>query len=278
VLADVIGFLVCPMCGGALERSAPAVRCAAGHSFDVARQGYVNLLAGSDRAATGDSAEMVLAREAFRAAGHYAPLAERLAGVAASVVRDGLIVDAGGGTGAFLAAVLDRLPAATGLVIDVSKHALRRAARVSPRAAAVAWDVWRPLPLRSGCAAVVLDVLAPRNGAEFRRILADDGALLVASPTARHLAELVGALGMISVDPRKEERLQAALSAYFTIQSSETLELELLLSPAEVEAAVMMGPSARHVAADELHRRVAALAAPVRSAASFLLSLYRPLT
>lgn len=278
MLADVIGFLVCPMCGGALEHSAPAVRCTAGHSFDVARQGYVNLLAGGARAAAGDTAAMVLAREAFLAAGHYAPLAERLAGVAAAAVRDGLIVDAGGGTGAFLAAVLDRVPAATGLVIDVSKHALRRAARVSPRAAAVAWDVWRPLPLRPGCASLVLDVLAPRNGAEFRRILADDGALLVASPTARHLAELVGALGMISVDARKEERLEAALSAYFTLAHREVLEFDLALSHDEVEAAVRMGPSAHHVAADDLHRRAAALAAPVRTAASFLLSLYRPLS
>jgi 23S rRNA (guanine745-N1)-methyltransferase len=277
VLADVIGCLVCPMCGGALEHSPPAVRCAAGHSFDVARQGYVNLLAGGARAATGDTVEMVLAREAFLAAGHYAPLAERLAAVAAAAVRDGLIVDAGGGTGAFLAAVLDRLPAATGLVIDVSKHALRRAARVSPRAAAVAWDVWRPLPLRPGCAALVLDVLAPRNGAEFRRILADEGALVVVSPTARHLEELIAPLGMISVDRRKEERLESALSAHFTLESSETLELELQLSADEVEAAVRMGPSAHHVAADDLHRRVAALAVPVRTAASFLVSLYRPL-
>jgi 23S rRNA (guanine745-N1)-methyltransferase len=278
MLADVVPFLTCPACGAALRQHDGALRCAAGHSFDVARQGYVNLLTGNARAGTADTAAMVLARDAFLAGGHYAPLARRIADLAAAAITGGLIVDAGGGTGAFLAAVLERIPAATGLVVDVSKHALRRAARVSPRAAAVAWDVWRPLPVRSGAAALVLDVLAPRNGAEFRRILAGDGALLVVSPTPRHLAELVGVLGMISVDARKDERLESSLSTFFGLEARETLDIELRLSAVEAETVVQMGPSARHVDAEALRRRVAALAPPLRATASFALSLYRPIT
>ncbi len=277
-LSAALPFLLCPVCGAELRMGGTAVRCAAGHSFDVARQGYVNLLPGGTQPGTADTAAMVLARDAFLAAEHYAPLARRIAELAAAAIAGGLIVDAGGGTGVFLAAVLERVPSATGLVLDVSRHALRRAARVSPRVAAVAWDVWRPLPLRSGVAALVLDVFAPRNGGEFRRILAGDGALIVVSPTARHLAELVGALGMISIDAHKEERLEAALSAYFRLASRGTLDLDLSLSHEDMETAVGMGPSAHHVAADALHRRVAALAAPVRTTASFALSLYRPIT
>ena len=83
---------------------------------------------------------------------------------------------------------------------------------------------------------------------------------------------------MITVDARKEERLETALSAFFRLAHREELELALALSHDEVEAAVRMGPSAHHVSADQLHRRVAAMEQPVRTAASFAISVYRPIT
>ncbi len=278
MLSDVVGFLQCPTCGGELASTTTALRCPNGHSFDIARQGYVSFLSGAARAGTADTAAMVQAREAFLAAGHYAPLADRLAAVAAGSVRDGLVVDAGAGTAYFLGAALARLPEAQGLALDISKFASRRAARAGPRVAAVACDVWRPLPLRSHVAALVLVVLAPRNAAEFRRILVDDGALAVVAPTAAHLAELVPALGMITVDARKDERLESALSPFFRLERRELLDVELLLSADDVERVVRMGPSAHHVEAESLRRRVAELEPPLRATASFALSLYRPLT
>jgi 23S rRNA (guanine745-N1)-methyltransferase len=278
VLSDVIAFLRCPACGSEMTAAAAALRCSRGHSYDVARQGYVSFLSGRARAGATDTAGMVRARASFLAAGHYAPLASRLAELAAGVAGGGLVVDGGAGTGYFLAAVLDRLPTAVGLAVDISKPALRRAARVSARAAALAWDVWRPIPLRSRCAALVLDVLAPRNAPEFRRILADDGALVIASPTPLHLGELVGPLGMLSVDAEKDERMERSLSPLFQCSWRETVATEMLLSRAEVESAVLMGPSAHHVAPEELRRRAAALPEPVRVTASFQISLYRPLT
>ncbi|MDP9135674.1 MAG: 23S rRNA methyltransferase, partial [Actinomycetota bacterium] len=71
MLADVIDLLRCPHCGGALELDGGTGRCAAGHSFDVARQGYLNLLPGDARTGTADTATMVRARAQFLAAGHY---------------------------------------------------------------------------------------------------------------------------------------------------------------------------------------------------------------
>jgi 23S rRNA (guanine745-N1)-methyltransferase len=278
VLSDVLAYLQCPVCGGALSLGDVAVRCAASHSFDIARQGYVSFLTGSAGPGTADTASMVQAREAFLAAGHYAPLAGRVAEFSALAVRGELVVDAGAGTAYFLRAVLERIPGTQGLALDLSKFALRRAARAGPRVAAVACDVWRPLPLRSRVCALVLDVLAPRNAAEFHRILAADGALVVVAPSAEHLAELVPALGMITVDARKEERLETALSPFFRLERRETFRFELLLSAAELESVVRMGPSAHHVDGAGLQERIAALTPPLRATASFALSLYRPLT
>src|SRR3954470_11244337 len=160
VLADVVDLLRCPVCGDALGEAGGALRCAAGHSFDIARQGYVNLVPGR-----ADTPEMVEARDAFLRAGHFRPLASAL--VQEVNVEEGVVVDVGAGTGHHLAAVLDAIPGARGIAVDASPAALRRAARAHERAAAIGADAWRPLPLRDAIATIVLSVFAPRNGSEM---------------------------------------------------------------------------------------------------------------
>ena len=105
-------LLACPVCGGAARRAsttAPALRCAAGHPFDRARQGHVTLLPPGHRPPSGDSAEMVADRVAFLEAGHYAGVT-RGAGRRgrADGPAPGTLLDLGGGTGHHLAGVLDR--------------------------------------------------------------------------------------------------------------------------------------------------------------------------
>jgi 23S rRNA (guanine745-N1)-methyltransferase len=75
VLSNVVDHLVCPICTTRLELAGRSVRCARQHSFDVARQGYVNLLPGGARTGTADTAAMVEARASFLAEGHFASLA-----------------------------------------------------------------------------------------------------------------------------------------------------------------------------------------------------------
>src|SRR5437764_13568006 len=102
----------------------------------------------------------------------------------------GLIVDAGAGTGYFLAHVLDAAPDATGLALDVSAVALRRAARAHPRLGAAMWNLWEPWPVGDEVASVLLNVFASRNGPEFHRVLRPGGLLTVAAPAPDHLREL----------------------------------------------------------------------------------------
>src|SRR5262249_3778440 len=141
VLGDVLRFLVCPLCGEALTQRDAAVGCRRGHSFDVARQGYVNLLPGGRSVPGGDTPDMVSARDEFLAAGHFAPVAAALAEEAAAAVAAaaaaastaaaatahpaGCVAEAGAGTGYYLATVLSALPAEhAGLALDASKAAL----------------------------------------------------------------------------------------------------------------------------------------------------------
>src|SRR5438067_3187162 len=179
--AAVIRALRCSVCGDPVELTERALRCAKRHSFDVAKQGYVNLLHAKVPAGTADTTEMVAARAEFLAAGHYAPLANL---VAEQVEASGLVVDAGAGTGYYLSRLLDRHSGAVGLALDVSAIALRRDARAHERLGAAVWNLWEPWPLASESAAVLLNVFAPRNATEFHRVLRPDGTLIVVSPRA----------------------------------------------------------------------------------------------
>jgi 23S rRNA (guanine745-N1)-methyltransferase len=246
MIDGALPYLRCPVCGGPLSRpDSSALKCPVRHSFDIARQGYVTLVSGKTPH-SGDSAEMVADREAFLARGHYDFVAENLT----ASVRDehaGLVLDAGTGTGFYLARLLDARPGLTGLGLDVSKPALRRAARAHPRAGAALADLWRPLPLADASVAVILDVFAPRNGAEFRRVLRPDGVLVVVTPAPEHLGELIAGHGLLTVDPAKAERVAESLGPAFEAVESRAVRRTVELSAAEARTLVGMTPSARHV-------------------------------
>lgn len=272
MLADVLPYLECPHCHAGLTLAGQAVRCASGHGFDVARQGYVSLLPGK-ASVSGDSAEMVAARAAFLDAGHYAPIMRATAAAAGPAA--GCVADLGAGTGQYLAAVLDADEDRVGLALEISKPALRRAARAHPRLGAVGCDVWARLPVRDGAISVALNVFAPRNPAELDRILAPDGVLVVVSPTTDHLAGLVADLGLLTVAPDKAQRVAEQLAPAFLPSTQDTCEFELRLSHEDVLSLVGMGPSAWHIGREALGRRVAALPEPVRTTASVVVTAFR---
>ncbi len=270
-LDRALNFLRCPLCGEAFSALDRTVACPSGHSFDIAHQGYVSLLVGNASTATADTADMVAARQRFLERGHYNAIADA---IGAAVPDSGLCIDLGGGTGYYLARLLDAHPGLDGIDLDLSKHALRRAARAHPRLAAVAADAWKPLPIRDCAASCVLSTFSPRNAPEIRRMLAPSGILVVTTPTPRHLAELVGTLGLVTVDDRKEERLDAQLHGFERV-SSTPVEYPIELSHDEVLDAILMGPSARHVDPAELAGRVAELDVPVRVTVSVNVTVYR---
>jgi 23S rRNA (guanine745-N1)-methyltransferase len=279
------GLLACPLCGASLRAEGAALQCESGHAYDIARQGYVNLLGGGARPSTADTSAMVAAREAFLAAGHYTPIATAVAEVVAGALGQAagaigpprsVVAEIGAGSGYYIAAALDHAPDAIGIALDISKHAARHAARVHPRVVAAVCDVWDRLPLPDGSARVLLDVFAPRNGAEFARVLSADGSLIVVTPTSRHLEGIAQPLGLVAVDPQKESRLERSLGGYFSRQSVREIEYEVWLGAADVTNLIMMGPSAWHLRPADLEEWLRTAVLPVAVRVSVQVSRWSP--
>ncbi|MFI5692551.1 putative RNA methyltransferase [Kribbella sp. NPDC051586] len=275
--ADLVTALRCPVCADGLTLDGRAARCPRGHAYDLAKQGYLNLLPAASNGIEGDSAAMVGARTVFLGTGHYAPIRDALI-LAAGLGEDDLVVEVGAGTGYYLSGVLGLAPQRRGIALDVSKFAARRAAKVDPRIASVVCDAWQELPLLDGSAQLLLNVFAPRNAAEMARVLAPTGRLLVVTPNQQHLAELVGVLGLVTVDEEKERRLQESLAGEFERIGSEVVEETMPLDRTAVEQLVLMTPSARHVNYRELLQQLAMLPEPVIVTLSVTLSTWRTLT
>lgn len=245
-LADACPLLRCPRCGGDVEVVDRALVCDAGHSHDVARQGYVNLLSRPAGAAA-DDADMVAARAAVLDSGLYSPVVDALTSVVSALdLPAGGVLDVGAGTGSYTSAALEALASRIGVALDLSAHAARRAARAHPRLASLVADVRTTLPVRTGAMALVLDVFAPRNPAEFTRVLAPEGAVVVVTPAPEHLGEIVTRLGMPRVDPRKAERLAGAFET-FEAGPVETVRERLHVTGPEAVRLAAMGPAAHHV-------------------------------
>jgi len=214
---------------------------------------------------------MLAARAALQEAGHFSVLATALAELVKDRVGDKLVVEAGAGTGYYLAAALGE---GAGLALDASKHAARRAARAHPRIGSIVADTGARLPLADGCAAVVLDVFAPRNAGEFRRVLGDGGVLVVVTPSPEHLAELRAVFDMISVDPDKAQRLAGSLGKFFERRFERSLAWEMQLSPADVRNAILMGPSAHHIDRTEMERTLESSRVPKVARAVVQIEVY----
>lgn len=247
-LSRLASWLRCPVCAAELR---PVDRltlgCASGHRHDVNKRGYVSLLGGGSKH-LGDTAEMLDARDTVLESGAYSPIADAVAASGTGA----RILDAGAGTGYYLRAALSAAagPEPVGLAMDLSPQAVARAVRSSDRADGLVADTWRPLPVRSGIADVVLDVFAPRNLAEFHRVLRPEGTLMVVVPRADHLSSLRAGGAMLDIPSDKAEDVLTAAEPLYALQTREHIAYDLALDAPLRDALVGMGPSARHAAAE----------------------------
>jgi 23S rRNA (guanine745-N1)-methyltransferase len=223
--------LLCPVrnCGEALSLQGRTYVCPQGHSFDVARSGYVNLLQPQDRKSpnAGDSREAVAARGRFLAAGYEALFVQALL---ARIARLGLpaspggvaVLDVGCGTGFHLGAVAAALGAAAHGT-DLSVPAIELAAKGHPEATFVVANADRFLPYGLRSFDLALSLTARRQGPELRRVLAEEGFLLVAVPGPDDLVELrTAVLGQAVLRDRGETTAEA-LAAEFTLVERQTV-------------------------------------------------------
>jgi 23S rRNA (guanine745-N1)-methyltransferase len=166
--------------------------CPRGHSFDIARSGYVNLLQPQERRAKnpGDSAEAVAARRRLHDRGVTEPLFRGVAETLAATAND-VVLDAGCGDGFYLG-TLQRENGFGAHGVDISIPAVDAAARRYPECEWVVANADRAMPYADRSFSIVLSITARMNPGEFRRVLRDSGRLLIAVPAPDDLIELRG--------------------------------------------------------------------------------------
>ena len=223
-------------CGLPLQAAGAVMTCAAGHAFDIARAGYVNLLQPQDRRsqAAGDAGAAVAARSALLARGIGRAVLTHIAARSIAVAADDILVDLGCGGGE-LAGGLAEEGRVQAIGIDLSTMAVERAARRFPSATWVVANADRRLPLLSGCAAIVTSVHGRRNPAECARVLAAAGTLIVAVPAPDDLRELRERISGQAL-PREranavieEHRADFALARRDVVREQHDLDREALL-------------------------------------------------
>lgn len=193
-------------CGLPLVRDAQSFRCARGHTFDVARSGYIHLLQPQDRRAKepGDSRDAVRARRALLDSGFGTALESSLveAITELSLARGSIVLDAGSGEGHYLAATARHFEACA-IGVDISTSAIEAAAKRHREPTWIVANADRRLPVRDASIDLVLSIDGRRNPEEFARVLRADGALVVAVPAEDDLAELRAAvLGAVHTKDR----------------------------------------------------------------------------
>lgn len=185
---DMTHLLRCPLCGGAFSRRDNSLVCEKRHTYDIARQGYVNFVPGQK--------EMFYKKELFESrakvfeAGVYAPVVERLGEAINQYVtkENPVLLDAGCGEGYYTKAVCPEREM-TRIGFDLSKDAVKLAAKGSKMAMFFAADL-KNIPVQDHCAHVLLDIFTPANYAEFSRVLAPDGLVMKLAPRSGYLREL----------------------------------------------------------------------------------------
>jgi 23S rRNA (guanine745-N1)-methyltransferase len=195
--------------------------CTRGHSFDIARSGYCNLLQPQDRRSShpGDSREAVAARRRFLDSGHAEPL--QLATVdLAMPFAGGAALDVGCGEGHHLAAI-KRGSDAQG--IDISVPAVEAAAKRYRDCVWIVANADRFLPYPAGSFGLVMSINARLSARELRRVVSDRGRLLVAIPTPDDLLELRAAILGSSEERDRVERTVATFAEGFELERRERI-------------------------------------------------------
>jgi 23S rRNA (guanine745-N1)-methyltransferase len=177
----------------ALERQERQVLCPRGHSFDVARSGYVNLLQPQDKRSKepGDTAAAVAARRRLHGRGVTGPLLDAIAEIGSASAAD-VVLDAGCGEGFYLGS-LARRAGCVAHGVDISIPAVNLAARSFPECGWIVANADRFVPYADASFSLVMSITARMNSGEFRRVMRDDGRLLVAIPASDDFVELRGA-------------------------------------------------------------------------------------
>jgi 23S rRNA (guanine745-N1)-methyltransferase len=234
--------LRCPICAGTFTFDSRSWRCVQGHGFDVAREGYVNLLPVQHKHSRepGDTPDSIAARRAFLDAGHYAPLREALVSMLSQGAVRSSLLDLGCGEGYYTSALR---ACAYGLIgLDIAKAAVRMAARRHP---GITWIVGSGarLPLADASIDVVCSLFTPLHPPEVTRVLRHDGEVIVATPADLHLQALRAAL-FERVEAHAPDKFRDAFEPALSCVEQREIRYPLRLSAVDLARLLAMTPYA----------------------------------
>lgn len=232
--------LLCPHCRNALIPAEKAYRCAKGHSFDLAKEGYLSLLHGRQKGeGRGDTKAMMLARDRVHRAGIFDPLVTALTTLPLAAPL-GRMLELGCGDGFFLGHVAATHRITTSYGLDLSVDAVKLAAKTHRTALILRSDLLQPLPFADGSLDLVQSIFAPRPLAEIRRVLRPGGYALFVHPQADHWQELRAFLPLAKIG---EEKLSSADLVGFEPVRTQELRAPRELTHSLLVDLVEMSPS-----------------------------------
>ena len=263
--------LICPICGSVLNRMEREYRCENRHSFDIARQGYVNLLTVQQKRSLhpGDTREQVLSRRAFLDAGYYAPIAQALCDTAKELGAAGPILDVGCGEGYYSTRLAEALNTElTGL--DISKEAVRCAAGKYKNALWLCGTAAH-LPVADSSAGVLTSLFALTMPEEFHRVLRPGGYYFQVLAAEDHLMGLKSIIYPELI--HKEKNTVPKLPGFELVKSVPT-RFDFTVEGEQVQNLLSMTPHVYRISKEGAAR----LAATERlsDTASYVLNVYRP--
>lgn len=229
--------IICPVCGYPLQFAEKNAFCKNGHSFDRSKEGSVNLILNGS-AGAGDGAEMASARKRFLAKGHYSHLLCGLKDTLKESVHPHFtVIDACCGEGYFTNALQQEFSETSFYGFDLSKRALRYAAKDSRKALFFVANI-SSVPVKDGSADILMHIFAPVNEREFLRILASDGVFIHVFPGKDHL---MGIKRILYGEPRQNDE-NPGLSDAFEIISSKKISKTVTLDNASLCDLISMTP------------------------------------
>ena len=264
--------LLCPVCAGALTVENGVCRCESGHSFDIARQGYIHLLPVQQKRSLqpGDTKEQVLARREFLEAGFYAPIANALCDLAKDHGCTGPVLDVGCGEGYYSARLAEALDGElTGL--DISKEAVRFAAGRYKNARWLCASAAH-LPVADHQAGLVTSLFALTVAEEFRRVLRADGALIQVLAAQDHL---LGLKRIIYPTLTHKEKDSVPDIPGFRLEESRCLRFDFTVRGQQVQNLLSMTPHVYRISKEGALRLRET--EELTDTASCVLNLYKPI-
>ena len=262
--------LLCPVCAVELNIDGKSCHCGRGHSFDVARQGYVNLLPVQQKHSLnpGDTKEQVASRREFLSAGFYRPIADALCAAAAEFSAEGPILDVGCGEG-YYSAILARSMGTELTGIDISKEAVRRAAGTYKDALWLCATAAK-LPVSDGEAGLITSLFALTVPGEFSRCLKEKGLFFQVLAAEDHL---LGLKSIIYPELKFKEKDTVPAVPGFALEKSIPIRFTFTVEGQQVGNLLSMTPHVYRISAGGAAR----LAATQRltDTASCVLNVYR---